>query len=161
MTLESFSNVKVYDKRISWGWLNWCFEIMTKYRSYYSLLSYKPILSSSFFSPRIVLTFTRVVKGMNKFGASWFWFLLLYLLTLPLAPQVSVASMLPAIPQFLIFTSPSNYISLRIIMVEVWLFSSLWSHLLKNLRSLLSKHEKLAAESLGVLCSVLSLAVHG
>lgn len=61
---------------------------------------------------------------------------------------LSVVSMLPAIPQFSIFTSPNNCLSLRTIMVEVWLFSSLLIHLLKNLRSLLSKHEKLAAESL-------------
>ena len=135
---------------------------MTKYRLYYSLLSYKPILSSSFFSPRIVLTFTGVVKGMSKFGPVGFDFSYSICSLCPwLHRCLSVVSMLPAIPQFSVFTSPNNCLSLRTVMVEVWLFSSLLTHLLKNLRSLLTKHEKLAAESLGVLCSVLSLAVHG
>lgn len=69
--------------------------------------------------------------------------------SLPLAPQVSVCGFHAAChPQFSVFTSLSNCISLRTIMVRGLAFSSLLTHLLRNW-NYCSKHEKLAARVTG------------
>ena len=157
LLMWEFMMIKVFLENHNW----WCEFVIIHNTSHFC--STKIHILSSFFSLRIMLTFPRAAKGMNGSGPVGFGFFKSVCSHCPQPQQVSVHGFHPDrhplahnchISKCLAFT-------VRTILVEALLSSSLLTHLLRNLKSLLSKHEKLAAKSLGILGLPMCLAWHG